>query len=134
MKWAWPERLATVIAFGSSIVLAFYWYFVKRDMYLKIGRSDLKYSPAEMKSVLKVGLPEATELSVMNIFNVFLNFFVIAVAGTVGGAMYSTGWRVVYLLMIPAQAVRGAIVSVCPPSTEGAYAKIVRLLLRIGRP
>ena len=116
---------ATVIAFGSSIVLAFYWYFVKRDMYLKIGRSDLKYSPAEMKSVLKVGLPEATELSVMNIFNVFLNFFVIAVAGTVGVAMYSTGWRVVYLLMIPAQAVGGAIVSVCS-AQYGAeqYAKI----------
>ncbi|MEA4977797.1 MAG: MATE family efflux transporter [Methanomassiliicoccaceae archaeon] len=104
---------ATVIAFGSSIILAFYWYFIKKDMYLKIGRKEVKYSPKEMKGVLKVGLPEATELSVMNIFNVFLNLSVIMVAGTVGVAMYSTGWRVVYLLMIPAQAVGGAIVSIC---------------------
>ncbi|MGE4576952.1 MAG: MATE family efflux transporter [Candidatus Methanomethylophilaceae archaeon] len=104
---------ATVIAFGSSIVLAFYWYFIKKDMYLKIGRKDIKYSPKEMSGVLRVGLPEATELSVMNIFNIFLNFFVIMVAGTVGVAMYSTGWRVVYLLMIPAQAIGGAIVSIC---------------------
>lgn len=104
---------ATVIAFGSSIVLAFYWYFVSRDMYIKVGKADIKYSHVEMKSVLRVGLPEATELSVMNIFNVFLNFFVIMVAGTIGVAMYSTGWRLIYLLLIPAQAIGGAIVSVC---------------------
>ncbi len=104
---------ATVIAFASSILVALYWYFVKKDMYLKIRRSDFRYSKKEMKSVLRVGFPEATELSVMNFFNIFLNYMVIVVAGTVGVALYSTSWRIIYLLIIPAQAVGGAMVSVC---------------------
>ena len=116
---------ATVIAFSSSIVVGLYWYFIKNDMFLKILPSDMKYKRKEMSGVLRVGLPEATELSVMNIFTVFLNYIVIIVVGTVGVAMYSTGWRVIYLLMIPAQAVGGAIVLVCS-AQYGAeqYAKI----------
>lgn len=78
-----------------------------------------------MSSVLRVGLPEAVELSAMNIFNIFLNFIVIVVMGTIGVALYSTGWRVAYLLMVPAQAVGVAIVSICSSQYgAGLYTKI----------
>lgn len=123
---------ATVIAFGSSIILAFYWYFVKKDMYLRIRKPDFRYSKKEMDSVLKVGLPEASELSVMNFFNLFLNYYVILVAGTVGVALYSTTWRTVYLLMIPAQAVGGAIVSVCAAQIGAGRRHDVRKTFRYG--
>ncbi len=116
---------ATVIAFSSSILVGLYWYFIKKDMFLKIRPSDLKYDRKEMSSVLRVGFPEAIELSVMNLFNIFLNFIVIVVIGTIGVALYSTGWRVVYLLMVPAQAVGVAIVSVCSAQYgAGQYTKI----------
>jgi putative MATE family efflux protein len=116
---------ATVIAFSSSIVVGLYWYFIKKDMFLKIRPSDLKYSRKDMSGVLRVGFPEAIELSVMNLFNIFLNFIVIVVMGTIGVALYSTGWRVVYLLMVPAQAVGVAIVSVCSAQYgAGQYTKI----------
>lgn len=116
---------ATVIAFSSSIVVGLYWYFVKNDMFLKITSFDIRYEKKAMASVLRVGLPEATELSAMNIFNIFLNFIVIVVMGTIGVALYSTGWRVVYLLMVPAQAVGAAMVSVCSAQYgAGLYTKV----------
>ncbi len=118
---------STVIAFSSSIVVGLYWYFIRKDMFLKIVQSDLAYDKKAMSSVLRVGLPEAVELSAMNIFNIFLNYIVIFVMGTIGVALYSTGWRVVYLLMVPAQAVGVAIVSVCSAQYgAGQYTKIRR--------
>ena len=58
-------------------------------------------------------IAEALELSLMNVFNIALNYYVIFCGGTDAVAIYSTAWRIAYVLMIPGQAVGGAMVSVC---------------------
>jgi putative MATE family efflux protein len=104
---------ATVISFVISSLMGFYWYFRSDDMYIEFKRKYFRINTAQMREILNVGLPESIELTVMNFFNVFLNYFVIMCSGDAGLAVYTMVWRIGYLVIIPAQAMGGAMVAVC---------------------
>lgn len=103
---------ATSISFMASCAVGMYWYLSGKT-YADIRSTDRRPDRAPMSDILSVGLPEAIELSIMNIFNLALNYYVVFCGGTDAVAVYSTVWRVAYLLMIPGQAIGGALVSVC---------------------
>ena len=103
---------ATVISFVVSSFVGLYWYLRGRT-YISLHRRDIRPDIIRIREILSVGLPEALELSLMNVFNIALNYYVIFCGGTDAVAVYSTAWRIAYILMIPGQAVGGAIVSVC---------------------
>jgi putative MATE family efflux protein len=104
---------ATTAAFGISIVIGLYWYLVKKDMFIKLKRKEFRLNVALQKEILSVGLPQTAEFTVMSAFNVTFNFCIIMVGGTSAMAIYTVGWRLMYILLIPAQAMGGAIVSAC---------------------
>jgi len=104
---------ATVAAFGISIIVGMYWYLVKKDMFIKVKRKDFRPSVNHLKDILSVGLPQTAEFTVMSLFNVIFNFCIIMVGGTNAMAIYTVAWRLMYILLIPAQAMGGAIVSAC---------------------
>jgi len=104
---------ATSAAFGISILVGLYWYVVKKDMFIKFRKGDLRPNMAYQKEILSVGLPQTAEFTVMSIFNVAFNFCIIMVGGTSVMAIYTVVWRLMYILLIPAQAMGGAIVSAC---------------------
>lgn len=104
---------ATCIAFAVSCVIGLYWYVRGNGMYVRFRKQRFAFDRRLQREILSVGMPEAVELSVMNFFNIFLNWYVIACGGTDAVAIYSTSWRVAHILMIPAQAVGGAMVAVC---------------------
>ena len=104
---------ATAISFAFTCVLALVWYVRGRGLFVRIRKEYLRSDRAVRRDIFSVGLPEALELSVMNVFNIALNFCVIMCGGTDGAAIYSSSWRVFYILLVPAQAMGGALVSVC---------------------
>ncbi len=104
---------ATAISFAVSCLVAVIWYIRGRGLFVRIRKAYMRPDAAVRKDILSVGLPEALELSVMNVFNIALNFCVIVCGGTDGAAIYSSSWRVFYILLVPAQALGGALVSVC---------------------
>lgn len=104
---------ATSISFILSIIPGVYWYLVRRDTYVSMKRDDLVRDGRTMKEIMSVGFPEMLELSIMNVFTLFLNFFIVMVGGTDAVAVYGVCMRVFMLLMTPAQAIGGALVSVC---------------------
>ena len=104
---------ATVAAFGISILIGLYWYLVKKDMFIRFKRKDFRLSKTHQKDILSVGLPQTAEFTVMSLFNVIFNFCIIMVGGTSAMAIYTVAWRIMYILLIPAQAMGGAIVSAC---------------------
>ncbi len=104
---------ATIIAFACSCAIATYWYLRDKEMYIVMRRSDFRPESRIWKGILSVGAPEAMELSIMYLFNIFLNFLVIEVGGTDAVGIYSTGWRLANFMMIVAQAMGGAMVAVC---------------------
>lgn len=104
---------ATVIALAITSVIPFFWYSFKKDTYVRIERKYLKNDRSARGDILSVGLPEMLELSLMSLFNVLLNYFVIICGGTDAVAVFTTGWKVVALGIVPAQAIGGALVSIC---------------------
>ena len=103
---------ATVIALGVSSVIPFFWYLVKKDTYVSMMRSNFVRDRSARSDILAVGFPEMLELSLMSLFNVVLNYFVIICGGTDAVAIFSTSWKVVAICLVPAQAIGGALVSV----------------------
>ncbi|MDR1404396.1 MAG: MATE family efflux transporter [Candidatus Methanoplasma sp.] len=104
---------ATVAAFAVSIIMGMYWYLAKKNMFLTLRREHMRFSMECQRDIMSVGLPQSVELSVMNLFNITFNFCIVMVGTTDALAIYTVAWRIVYLLMIPAQAMGGAIVSAC---------------------
>ena len=104
---------ATAISFAVSCLVAIIWYVRGRGLFVRIRKAYMRSDAAVRKDIFSVGLPEALELSVMNVFNIALNYCVIVCGGTDGAAIYSSSWRVFYILLVPAQALGGALVSVC---------------------
>lgn len=103
---------ATSIALAVSTIIPLHWYFVKKDTFVSISK-PAGFSREVVSDILSVGLPEMLELSLMSVFNIFLNYYVVVVGGTGAVAIYSAAWRVLFLLITPAQAIGGALVSMC---------------------
>ena len=90
--------LATLISTGSVLLVLYYWMFVKKDTYLN--------------PYLGVGIPASLEMIMTATFAAFFSAILAIVAGTDAVAVYSTGWRVVNIGMMPTVAISTALVSV----------------------
>jgi Na+-driven multidrug efflux pump len=121
---------ATVAAFSISIITGLYWYLLKKDLFIRFRREHLKINVEYMKWILSVGLPQSLEFTVMNIFNVILNLCIIMIGTTDAMAIYTVAWRLVYILMIPAMAMGGAIVSSCSAEFGMKRYDMIRLAYR----
>ncbi|MFA6710229.1 MAG: MATE family efflux transporter [Candidatus Methanomethylophilaceae archaeon] len=104
---------ATILATSISLIIAFYWYLVKKDLYIDLNLKHLKFSRPLQKDIMVVGFPQSLELSIMAIMNIFMNAYIMNVGGSDAMAVYSSVWKLNYMLLIPAQAIAAAIVPVC---------------------
>ncbi len=104
---------ATCIAFAVSCAIGLHWYITGKGMFVRLEKKDFRPDRRLQRMILSVGTPEAIELSVMNFFNLVLYTFVTTCGGTEALSIYATSWRVAYVLMVPAQAVGGAMVAAC---------------------
>lgn len=103
---------ATLISQAIVSLVIIYWFLKKKDTFAtfswKYFKPDLKVS----KSILEVGLPASAEFMVMSAVTAILNVILIIVAGTDAVAVYSAGWRVVMMAIIPMAAVGTSVVTV----------------------
>ncbi|MDY0293415.1 MAG: MATE family efflux transporter [Candidatus Methanomethylophilaceae archaeon] len=107
---------ATVFSCIPAVMLPVFWYFVRKDMYLDPLLRGFRFDRSLQRDIMRVGAPEAMELCIMNLMNIFLNTYVIVAGGTDAMAVWSTVWRINYMLLIPVQAIASAVVPVCAAS------------------
>jgi len=104
---------ATVVAFTVATIPAFYWYFIKKDTYLalRIGKPhfDLKIS----KDIFRVGIPASVEFMAISLSVMIMNIILVSVGGTDGVAIYSSGWRILQIVMIPCLGIGSAAIPIC---------------------
>ena len=103
---------ATVISAIISSTLILYWLLLKRDTYVSLSRKDFKASWNVIKDILSVGLPASAEFFVMSILGIVLNIMLVITGGTDAVAVYTAGWRVVMIAMIPAIGIGTAAITV----------------------
>jgi len=103
---------ATVISSSVSSALIIYWLVLKRDTYVSLSMEDFKTNFRVIKDILGVGMPASAEFLIMSILGIILNIILVTTGGTDAVAVYTAGWRVVNIAMIPAIGIGTAAITV----------------------
>ncbi len=105
---AWATVLSSSIA--SSLMV--YWLLLKRDTYVSFSKSDFTPNWKVIKDILAVGLPASAESFVMSVLGIVLNTILVITGGTEAVAVYTAGWRVVMMALIPPIGIGTAAITV----------------------
>ena len=103
---------ATLISLLLVNLVLFYWFYIKKDTYLRPLISNFKFNKSISFDIIKVGFPASLELINNALFAALFSLLLTVVASTDAVAVYSTGWRVVTIATTPILAVATALISV----------------------
>ncbi|MDI9624490.1 MAG: MATE family efflux transporter [Methanothermobacter sp.] len=94
---AWATLASQFIV--SAVIL--YWFFQKKDTFTRLSWKYYKADLMVAKSILEVALPASVEFLVISGGVAILNIILVTVAGTDAVAVYSAGWRIVMIGLVP---------------------------------
>lgn len=103
---------ATVISLAITSAIMLNWLLFKRDTYVSFKFSDFKFDKSIIKDIFRVGLPASFSQLSMSITMIIMNIIIVMVSSTDGVAIYSTGWRVASMAVLPIMGVATALISV----------------------
>ena len=108
---------ASIISMAISSGILFYWLFIKKNSYVSIKLSNFRFNKFILLDILRVGIPFSLSQLLMSFSFLGLNLIVVAVGGTDGIAVYTTGWRIVMFGTLPLVGMATAVTAV----TGAAY-------------
>lgn len=104
--------IATLISALFVILILVYWFYVKKDTYLKPNLSNFSFKKSISIDIVKVGLPASIQLLNNAFFAAVFSALLAFVGSTDSVAVYSTGWRIVIIGTTPMLAIGTALISV----------------------
>ena len=106
--------VATIMSFGVTSILMINWLFLKKDTYVSFKFSNFKFNKNIVKDIFGVGLPASVSQLSMAFTMVIINVIIVmvGVGSTDGVAVYTTGWRVAMIAILPLLGIATAVVSV----------------------
>ncbi len=117
--------VSSVVASFISILIACYWIFIKKDTHVKISLDHFNPNSLLTKEILNVGIPATLEGITMDISTIIINYMLMIVGGSVAVAIFTAGFKIISLSLIPAMGVEFAILTVAGMSFgAGMYEKI----------
>ena len=132
---------ATAIGAVASASLGLWWYHSGK-MVLRLSFRHMRPRKDDVRSILSVGVPRATESALISVMSMVQQIFVIACGGTTAAMFYSVPWRFVSLAQVVSQAVGSALIPVCSAALGGAdipkaergyrYSFTVTMILMVG--
>ena len=104
--------MATGIAGFIGLVMQIYWIYIKKNTYLSYSLKNFKNDKKMYFDILAVGIPASLEQLIMAVLGIVVNFLLTIVSGTTAVAVYTAGWRIISIGIIPAVGVGTAAVTV----------------------
>lgn len=104
---------ATSVSMTVSMLIALYWYLVKKDTFVGIHLRGFRFEPELDRDIMKVGIPASMEYIFMSLVSIVMNAIILTVDPVDGIAVYSSGWRALEIIMIPAMSFGFSIVPIC---------------------
>lgn len=104
---------ATSISMTVSMVIGLYWYFIKKDTFVRIPLRGFRLDKGLDWDIMKVGIPASMEFIIMSLVAVIMNRIILGLDPVNGIAIYSSGWRALEIVMIPAMSFGFSIVPIC---------------------
>ncbi len=105
---------ATILSMILTSLIIINWLFIKKDTYVSLKFNNFRFNKDIISDIFKVGLPASFQQLSMSITMILLNYIIVnlAKAGDNGIAVYSAGWRVVQMAILPMLGLATAIISV----------------------
>ncbi len=105
---------ATILSMILTSLILIYWLFIKKDTYVSLRFNGFKFNKKIIIDIFSVGLPASFQQLSMSITMILINYIIVNVAnaGDNGIAVYSAGWRVVQMAILPMLGLATAIISV----------------------
>ena len=104
--------VATVISSIFVILILLYWFYIKKDTYIKPNFANFQFERNISIDIVKVGIPASIQLLNNAFFAAVFSALLTFVGTTDSVAVYSTGWRVVTIGTTPLLAIGTALISV----------------------
>jgi putative MATE family efflux protein len=103
---------ATLISLAITSIIMLNWLLFKKDTYVSLKFSGFKFDKDINKDIFRVALPASVMQLSMSLTMLIMNLIIVMVGNTDGVAVYSTGWRVVTIAILPLMGVATAVVPV----------------------
>lgn len=103
---------ATILSMSVTSILLLYWLFIKKDTYVTFNFRSFCWNREIAKDILRVGFPAMMVQLSMSIMMMIITVITVRVGGTDGVAVYTTGWRVSTIAILPLIGMSTAVVSV----------------------
>ncbi|UCH71445.1 MAG: MATE family efflux transporter [Thermoplasmatales archaeon] len=103
---------ATILSMSVASVLLFNWIFIQKNTYLSFTFRGFHFDKKIMKDIFRVGMPASLQQLSLSVMMLMINFIIISFADSDGVAVFSTGWRVVTIAILPLYAMNLATVPV----------------------
>jgi len=106
---------ATVLSMLVTSFILLYWLFFKKDTYVNFKLKNFKFKKDIIIDIFKVGLPASIQQLSMSFTMLMINLIILhfAKAGDAGISIYTIGWRVVMLAILPILGLATAVITVC---------------------
>lgn len=106
------SALSALMAAGMAVR-----YYRRGEMYVDLSFKGFRFDRALDADILRVGFPASLEMILLSISTLFMNIIIEMVDPVNGVAIYTTGWRILDLLMVLAVSFGSALV----PISAAAY-------------
>ena len=113
-----------------GLMMMLYWIFIKKDTYLSYNKEDFHNDFSIYKDILAVGIPASLEQLIMAALAVTVNFMLTLVSGSIAVAVYTAGWRLISLGLLPAIGVGTAAITVSGVAYGAKKYENIRTALR----
>lgn len=104
--------IATLTSAIFVILILTYWFYVKKDTYLRPVFANFDFKRDIGFDIVKVGIPASIQLLNNAFFAAVFSALLAFLSSTDSVAVYSTGWRVVIIGTTPILAIGTALISV----------------------
>jgi len=106
--------IATVSSLAIVSVMILYWF--KKDTYINFSLKFFNFSSSILKKILAVGMPAGAESLIIAFLEGFLIMILVFVSGTDAVAVYSLGWVVIMIAIVPIISVADSTVPIVAAS------------------
>lgn len=108
---------ATVLSMFIVSTVTFYWLFIEKKTYVSFKFRGFRLDKEAIFDIARVGFPASVSQMSISLMAFALTAIVASAGGPDGVAVYTTGWRVISLAVLPMLGVASAVTSV----TGAAY-------------
>jgi putative MATE family efflux protein len=104
--------LATIISMSMTTILTCYWLFIQKKTFVVFRFRGFRFERDILYDIARVGLPASVSQMSMSLMAFLLTTLIAEVGGTIGVAVYTSGWRIISIATLPMLGFASAVTAV----------------------